>query len=344
MIDEPRSPLRSIGRQIGKFVYFLSRRVSPGAARWLAAKDAVKRHDYRGIPLENLESAWRADPSWRDITAARGEIRSDKLGLAFTAHDLAAADYPTLLLLRDAGFAIARDGAALIAQNEHWRLRFTTAEHLSMAREIFVECCYGLRLTEPHVVVDIGANIGFASLYFAAQSWVHRVCAFEPFPATYEQLRGTLAANPALAAKIETEPYGLGDKPEQLRVSYDPQWSGSMSVAGLGAWRGSATTGDRPAEIVVRSAAEVIRGIRDRFPDHPLVAKIDCEGSEYPILRNLETESLLATFNVIVMEWHERRPDELAERLLRAGFGIHERPLVPTGTLGVIIAWRKPAR
>ena len=69
-------------------------------------------------------------------------------------------------------------------QNDTWRVRLTTAEQVNMAQEVFVDGCYDFRLAGTWTVLDIGANIGLASLFFAAQPWVESVLAFEPFAPT----------------------------------------------------------------------------------------------------------------------------------------------------------------
>jgi FkbM family methyltransferase len=56
--------------------------------------------------------------------------------------------------------------------------------------EVFCRCDYGC---EPHrTVVDIGANVGFATLFFLTRNDEARVWAFEPDPANVARLRENL--------------------------------------------------------------------------------------------------------------------------------------------------------
>lgn len=63
-----------------------------------------------------------------------------------------------------------------------------------------------------YMVLDMGANRGYASLYFAMQKWCKKVFAFELFPQTAQQAQENLALNPTLESKITLHKYGLGSK------------------------------------------------------------------------------------------------------------------------------------
>lgn len=339
MAIAPTTP--SFLRRVAKFAFFAAHGVTPPVAWWLARRDAPKRNDYRNVPVACLESAYRADPKWRDVTAHDGEVLSIALELPFIADDLISADYETLRELRRRGFAITREQRMVVAANDVWTLRFATAEQLSMAREIFLEGCYDLRLSGKWAILDVGANVGLASLFFAAQDWVEHVAAFEPFPPTQADHALNTAANPTLAPKIALSPFGLSDRIARVRVNYDREWAGSMSVSGLGSWRSEHSAQQDEFEIELRPASQALREVRRQFPGRRTLAKIDCEGSEYEILRELTAERCLAEIDAIVMEWHAAPPDELISLLQQAGFGLYVRPLVPDQRLGLIVAWNE---
>ncbi len=335
-------PVSDSRRDLGRFGVFLLRGMAPRTAWWLAHRGALRRHDYRGVPFAVLESAWRADPSWVDLDIRDGRVHSRTLGMDLVAHDPVAADYRAVCALRTKGFTVERQADGLRLRHARWTFSLRNAEHLNMAREIFIDECYALSTSRPAVVIDIGANIGLASLYFAAQPRVERVYSFEPFPATYALLEGNVAANPELARKIALAAIGLADKDATLAVDYDPAWSGSMSTTGVGAWRPRSGGATESTTIRLEPASRHVASIRSRHPGVPLVAKIDCEGSEYPILQELDQTGLLPSLDVVLMEWHQRQPDELLQRLERHGFMAQARPLAPDRTLGLITAWRAP--
>jgi len=334
----------SLIRRSGKILYFLSQGCGPAKASWLARRDAVKRFDYRQATLPVLETAYACDPSWRDIEVSRDTVRSKRLPLPFLPNDLLATDYGTACALVESGFNLTRDGITLLARKGDLVLRFATPEQLSMAREIYIDRCYALAMQHRHVVIDIGANVGFASLYFASQPWVSKVVSFEPFPGTFKQNQAIRDLNPGLCQKITCHNLGLSDRKESMIVEYDPEFAGSMSTSGLGAWRAQGSARRDTTTIQVERASEWIKAIADDAGDCPLVVKMDCEGSEFAILRDLEATGMLNALSAITLEWHNGQPDELLQRLARAKFNIQERPLRADRTFGLILAWRDGPR
>jgi FkbM family methyltransferase len=342
----PRPP--SFARRLAKFVFFLSRGHAPGLAWWLALHDATKHQNYLAISRAALVSAVSADPSWADLVAADGHLRSRALDLEFIGDDSVARGYLTLLALSPLGWSFTRGGPGVVlARQDSLQLRLTTDEEFNMLGEIFLEGCYDLRLPGEWHVVDIGANVGMAALFFAQHAWCRRVVSFEPFAPTALAYESNLALNPALAPKITLVRQALGETESTLEVDYDPALRGSMSLSGVGAWRGSAAATQRVSIQVVR-ASDALAPVFATLGSCRLLGKIDCEGSEYPIFRELEQSGALDRFSAFVIEWHGNGPDEIVRTLQRHGFALHVSPLsTDHRTLGLIYATRldrPPAR
>jgi FkbM family methyltransferase len=332
-------------RRLGKYLLFLSRGLGPTAAGWLARHDAPVGQDYRGIPLPALDGAFRADPSWADVEARDGEIRSRALGLTFGhARDLVTHGYGSWLALSHLGWRFARNPTpgGLQARHAALTLNLATTEDCEMVREIhLMPRCYDLRLAGSWDVVDIGGNVGMAALFFAAQPWCARVFSYEPFGMTAAAFRENVALNPDLMGKIALQEVGLGESEADLEVDYDPQLKGSMSVAGLGAWRGPSATATGKVSIKIERASTALAGILSG--PRPVLAKIDCEGSEYGILRDLSASDLLRRFSALIIEWHGAGPEELVALLLGHGFAVQVTPLAEDQrTLGLLHATRLP--
>lgn len=333
-------PAVRFGRRLGKLGYFVFRANGPTRSWWLAAHDAVLHHDYAAVSLVDLQAAWDATGTWKEISVVDGKLVFSSLGVTVRGRDLVAQEHGALQLARARGFILSRAGAHVKVEDDSLALRLTTAEEISMLREIFLERCYEAHLRGEWIVLDVGANVGLASLFFAARTYVRRVIAFEPFGPTADLHAGNVAANPALAAKIELHRHGLGAENQRLAVRYDPDLRGSMTVGGLGEWRGLSSRPTQEVHIEIRSASEIWHELKEEFRGARVMAKLDCEGSEFAILDKWETCGALARIDLFVIEWHQKEPAELLERLARAGFGAHTRPLVPQGTLGLIWAWR----
>lgn len=76
----------------------------------------------------------------------------------------------------------------------------------------------------------------------------------------------------------------------------------------------------RKEKIHLRAIDEVLREIKVKYETSKIVVKIDCEGSEYDIVRSLNEKSLLADLDFIMIEWHIDGPDELIWLLNKSRF------------------------
>lgn len=340
----PRPP--SFARRLAKFVFFLSRGHAPGLAWWLALHDATKHQNYLAISRAALVSAVSADPSWADLVAADGHLRSRALDLEFIGDDSVARGYLTLLALSPLGWSFTRGGPGVVlARWDSLQLRLTTDEEFNMLGEIFLEGCYDLRLPGEWHVIDIGANVGMAALFFAHQPWCQRVTSFEPFAPTAAAFTANLDLNPAIAGKISLVRQALGEAAADLEVDYHPDLRGSMSVTGIGSWRSSTSPAAERVAIRVEKVTEALAPVFASLGPCRLLGKVDCEGSEYAIFRDLDATGALDRFSAFVIEWHGHGPDEIVSTLLRHGFAIHVSPLSPDHrTLGLIYATRIDAR
>jgi FkbM family methyltransferase len=195
----------------------------------------------------------------------------------------------------------------------------TTAEELFILEEVYVNGTYNFQSNHPAVVVDIGMNVGFASLFFAQHQQVGAVYSFEPFEPTFRQALKNIALNPAWIEKIKPSNYGLGDREEVLTVDYNYENKGQVGVYGTSLIRTEINHSEK-ATIKLKVAATEVKKIIDQHSGQRFILKLDCEGAEYAILRNLASENLLNFFDLIFIEWHEKGPDELLTILKNKNF------------------------
>ena len=223
-----------------------------------------------------------------------------------------------LVLLSGAGnFFI--EGNELFYTLDDLKLNVTTAEELFIIHEVFIEGCYSLSTTFTYHVIDIGMNVGFASLFFARQPEVRSVYAYEPFAPTFTQAQRNLALNPNIRNKIEAFSFGLGDKNEALLVNYDYDNKSQVGVLGTSLIKGEIKKAES-TNISLQKASAVINEITSRHAKEHFLLKIDCEGAEYGIVRDLNENQLLPLFKAIIIEWHEQGPEVLLEILKQNNF------------------------
>ena len=77
-------------------------------------------------------------------------------------------------------------------------------------------------------------------------------------------------------------------------------------------------------EVQLLDAADEISIILEENEKKNFILKIDCEGSEYEIMEELEKNKLLERFSIIMLEYHYRGSEVLKARLKNAGFTFFE--------------------
>lgn len=200
------------------------------------------------------------------------------------------------------------------------RIRCDTEDRLAMLWEVFVAGQYNLANNRPSVVMDIGANVGIASLYFARRGFL--VYAYEPFPANVAAASANLDRNAELGRRVHLRPYALGARTETILGEYDEGRPGDSTTL-------APRTRDvnaRTVTVEVRDAAEEVLAVCRENPDKPLILKIDTEGAEAAILARLIEASVLDRVSTILMEWHAwglpAGVGDLGRRLTSAGLTV----------------------
>ena len=195
-------------------------------------------------------------------------------------------------------------------------------EDLFILTEIFDQQCYNFQTSGETVVIDIGMNIGIASLFFASDPNVCRVYSFEPFKRTYELACANLRLNPIYEAKITTHNFGLSGQDSTQELPYIEERKGSLGVQGMPNNFTPAAVDLNLQRIELREAATVLRPIFAAHANANIVLKMDCEGSEYGIFENLAAAQMLGRFQAIMLEWHREGPRPLRDALHEHGFEV----------------------
>jgi FkbM family methyltransferase len=194
-----------------------------------------------------------------------------------------------------------------------------TADDINFVGEIFQRNTYNFLQRHDACVIDIGMNLGLVSLAFASKSFVKEVHSFEPFRETFERAEANLKLNPKLADKITAYNFGLAGSDQEISLLISDEGdSGSNSIRG-------ASKG-KPTAIQVRKASTVLEPIfrSAKAKGRDIVAKIDCEGSEFEIFEVLQAAGLWRDVTAVMVEWHRvvdgKTQKDLIDVLIDEGF------------------------
>ena len=210
--------------------------------------------------------------------------------------------------------------------------RFQVGHYLDLltVSEVFLGHEYDTKLLHPHVIVDIGANIGTFSVLSAKLHPQATIYAFEPAPATFKHLKKNLelngvknviASDRALSAKTET------------RQFFQSNSSGLSSFH-------LERKGGTYVNVECISFADLMREKNIEKIDY---LKMDCEGAEYEILMDCPSEVLQKIKN-IVLEYHNGitkfNHHDLLTFLKTQGFQVKSKRHAIENDIGLIHAWR----
>jgi FkbM family methyltransferase len=268
-----------------------------------------------------------AGVSPRGLSVAGDALRVDELGISISRDNssLIARIPDAFLLNRELGVQFSNGADGVIAVSDGFKLHIDSGEEVFILREILWEGIYDFGMPAEDIVVwDIGMNVGIASLYFATRSRVRAVLGFEPFQPTFHSAKRNLDLNPTLASKIKPQNCGIAGRAYAVQTEYSSTWKGSVGVGGIRkeVLDLARLGGDQIAveRVELLAADGALRSILKAYPNCSVVAKIDCEGSEYEIIRCLHDSRLLGELSAVMLEWHQHGPRELEQTLQDAGF------------------------
>ena len=288
----------------------------------LAQRPEFRVHVSGSIPLliEEYRPVVRFNGADEDYAALLRDAKFPDPDVVATAPFFQQA-HMTFRYLYENGAAVKVVGGDIVVTIDGISFYAREDDDLALVREIFLDHTYNFLLEQDCCVIDIGMNIGLVLLMFAAKPFVKEVHSFEPFESTYNRARANLSLNPAIAHKITTHNFGLADKHEETIVHMpEHMQSGSFSLMDAGREAGP------PRRIKIRNVAAVLEPIIKAASrkGRRIVAKIDCEGSEYAIFDVLEQHGLLTDISLFMVEWHwigwQKTRYDLIAPLTRHGF------------------------
>jgi len=176
-----------------------------------------------------------------------------------------------------------------------WKIQYVCRDNLRLLfSEIFARQNYYVEgLKRDPTILDCGANIGMATLYF---KWLYpetHISPFDPYPATFKILEQNISGNNLSSVAVHNVALAAVDGEIPFHV---PQPGSLMMSAVLS--RGGGQTISVPA----RPLSIFIEGEVD-------LLKLDIEGMEGPVLEELAASGKLFNIRQAIIEVHHNLPE-----------------------------------
>ncbi|HSF46571.1 MAG TPA: FkbM family methyltransferase [Chitinophagaceae bacterium] len=301
--------MRKLGRKFTKLFLLFPAWVRLGSFRWAyrLAEESFSPKDVQGLEVKNDQL----------VSVATGVVLTDEIywkikgGLKYWS---AFAGY------KGVRFFGMKDGY-LQADVDGIRFRIDHEGSLFIIDEIFAERLYDLRLNEELVVVDVGMNVGIASLFFAAMKNIKAVYSYEPLPDTVEQAKYNFTLNPAIGSKIQPHLCGISNYQGKISVPATVSGSAVFSTDQTFIDAHGMNKGDT-VEVDIIHIRDVMEKIRSAHPGVRVLLKLDCEGEEYKIMDHLSANNYMPMIAAVALEWHVKGYQPLCDIFAQHGFSV----------------------
>jgi FkbM family methyltransferase len=215
---------------------------------------------------------------------------------------------------------------------------FNQSQALFLVHEVFVNGLYAFvaRDARPRII-DCGANVGMSTLFFKALYPASSVIAIEPDRAAFTRLSDTVARNRLREVTLINA--ALGDFDGTTTLYRDGSDPGCLIAT---------TTQRRSGTIQSRgdASSEQVQAIRlSPLINEPVdFLKLDVEGAEYGVLRELIASDAFRRVRQMVVEYHEVEAepfgiDQIVGALKAPGMEIEHLAFDRAARAGVFRAW-----
>jgi len=204
-------------------------------------------------------------------------------------------------------------------------------------RENFLDGIYLSKLPEKCfeksdlTVIDVGANIGFFSLHFLSRFPGAKIFAFEPHPYCFMVLKQYTEEYPGLDLNIFQKAVGGSNSKITLNTSKLDGFATMSSIY----------ENENKGQKFETESITLERFLKNNKIDFIDLLKLDCEGSEYPIIYGL-SEEVTKKIGAFAIETHQSEREnentlQLAAHLKSKGF---EVKCMDEKKTGYIWAWK----
>jgi FkbM family methyltransferase len=202
---------------------------------------------------------------------------------------------------------------------------FNRSDALFLLHEIFVNATYFFSAsTKAPRIIDCGANIGMATLFFKALYPAASITAVEPAPMTFERLRQNITRNHLRDMMLINA--AVAEREGSVAMQDHQGEPGSLIATTMGSCGGARGVPAITLSSLLEQPADFV--------------KLDVEGAEYAVVRELVASGRIRQVRQMVLEFHDAdtRAAELSAMiaaLAAAGMQVDrlDDPGARTGTL-----------
>jgi len=201
--------------------------------------------------------------------------------------------------------------SGFVVQINNILLNIFSLSNIVTINEVFIEKLYGISTPgNNNIMIDVGMNVGYASLFFASSDRVDRVYSFEPFPETFEEANKNINLNTAIKKKIIPFNYGISNYSGTVEV---PMLESGSAIAATNTLMIEYTkiTPSKTIKVNLKSIEQVLDEVLTSHPDQNIFLKIDCEGEEYGIMESLNKNRHMKGITGFFIEWHVKGPESI---------------------------------
>lgn len=199
-----------------------------------------------------------------------------------------------------------------------------TRELYLVFKEIFMTDFYSIKSWVPQlpskaVIVDVGANAGYFGTLLLSRRNDVSIYAYEPIERNVSLFKDNLELNPAVKNNVHLFHCAVTGKPIEFIVLYKEADSDNSVTASV--FQDFETHNLKSVSVRATSLTQIME---ENKLDHIDFLKLDCEGSEYPIVYDSPAE-IWKKVNSIFLEVHnldkdKRNFDSLNNFLIAAGY------------------------
>jgi FkbM family methyltransferase len=154
----------------------------------------------------------------------------------------------------------------------------------------YAQCLQYSGVQHPNFIVDLGGNVGFATIYFL-HLWPNVVVdVFEPIPETYDRLTQNLSGIDSVTLHRKS----AGCENKDTFFTSDGPGSSSMKPPP-----------DKGHDYVSCDEIDIFEFLDRDGGEGGGLLKVDIEGGEWTIFEDLRIDKLLEKFKVVIVEVHE---------------------------------------